>query len=266
MRERFSRQSFLGMDSNQVLHKAKVAIVGLGGGGSHIVQQLAHLGVGNFLLIDPDVIEESNLNRLVGGRSKDVSSLRTKTFIAKRLIKGINPTAKVLGFQKQWSEVAEHLRDRDVIFGCLDTFQGRWELEITAKRYLIPYIDIGMDVHEEGGRFLITGQVIASLPGQPCLKCLGFLTEELLAQEARRYGVAGSKPQVVWSNGILASFAVGLFVQLFTPWHEDHSPIAYLEYDGNNHTVRKSNRMWVLDLIHCNCFMDPQHLGDPFLR
>jgi molybdopterin-synthase adenylyltransferase len=50
------RQSFLGAKSEQNLKRAKVGIIGLGGGGSHVVQQLTHLGVGNYILVDPDMI------------------------------------------------------------------------------------------------------------------------------------------------------------------------------------------------------------------
>ena len=68
----FSRQSFLGAQSERKLAETRVAIVGLGGGGSHIAQQLAHVGVGHFRLIDPDCMEASNLNRLVGATQSDV--------------------------------------------------------------------------------------------------------------------------------------------------------------------------------------------------
>lgn len=264
MDERFSRQSFLGATSDRILEKAGVAVIGLGGGGSHIAQQLAHIGVGDFLLIDPDVIEESNLNRLVGGTREDVEHRRLKTTIAERTIRNINPEARIVSFQRDWKEVGEHLRDRDVIFGCVDTFRDRRELEIAARRTLIPYIDIGMDVHEENGAFRISGQVILSLPGQPCMRCLGFLTEDKLARESARYGSVGAKPQVVWPNGILASFAVGIFMQLLTPWHDSPSQTIYLDYDGNDLTVEKCHRLKELPLIHCLCFVAPTNLGDPF--
>src|SRR3546814_7257519 len=52
----YSRQSFLGPDSDQALEAATIGFGGLGGGGSHAVQQAAHLGIGNFVLVDPDAI------------------------------------------------------------------------------------------------------------------------------------------------------------------------------------------------------------------
>lgn len=73
-----ARQSFLGDKSDEILHRTRVGIVGLGGGGSHIAQQLAHVGIGNILLLDEDRIEDTNLNRLVGGRASDVKRRLSK--------------------------------------------------------------------------------------------------------------------------------------------------------------------------------------------
>ena len=63
-----ARQSFLGQESTEILRKGHVGIVGLGGGGSHVAQQLAHIGVENFVLCDPDYYEDKNHNRTVGER------------------------------------------------------------------------------------------------------------------------------------------------------------------------------------------------------
>jgi hypothetical protein len=110
---------------------------------------------------------------------------------------------------------------------------------------MIPYIDMGMDVHhlEAMDEYLVAGQVVLSSPGTPCLRCLKLVTDEALEAEAKRYGDAGSKPQVVWPNGLLASTAVGLFVQLVTPWHRAPIRSAYLVYDANLGTVTPSDRL-----------------------
>jgi hypothetical protein len=79
-----------------------------------------------------------------------------------------------------------------VIVGSVDSFKERQQLERFARRHLIPYVDIGMDVHKLGDRhYLIGGQVFLSSPGQPCLRCCNIVTDERLEQEALRYGDAG---------------------------------------------------------------------------
>jgi molybdopterin/thiamine biosynthesis adenylyltransferase len=263
---RHARQSFLGDDSGEVLKKLRVAIVGLGGGGSHVVQQLSHVGVGNLFMFDFDRVEGTNLNRLVGATEADVVAGTLKTQVAKRLASGINSSINAQTFDTPWQENAAALRRCDVIFGCVDSFMQRRDLETAARRHLTPYIDIGMDVHELEGRFVIAGQVALSMPGHPCMRCLGLLPEEALAREAGQYGAAGSMPQVIWPNGVLASLAVSVLVQLVTPWHPAHENTVLLEYDGNTNTVRRSLKLDYLNRARCPHFSSLQELGDPFLE
>ena len=62
----FSRQSFLGPKSQATFERARICIVGLGGGGSPMAQ-LAHIGFLHYALYDPQPIDASNLNREIGG-------------------------------------------------------------------------------------------------------------------------------------------------------------------------------------------------------
>jgi len=84
--DRYSRQSFLGPNSEELISKCTIGVVGLGGGGSHIVQQLAHIGFQRYVLYDDDIVEESNLNRLVGASAIDVLSETPKLHISKMVI------------------------------------------------------------------------------------------------------------------------------------------------------------------------------------
>lgn len=238
------RQSFLGANSDEVLASLTVGLVGLGGGGSHVAQQLAHVGVGNFVVIDDDRITYTNLNRLVGATDEDVKNNVLKVDIAERVICGVNPSAKVRKYAARWQEVSDALKICDVVIGGLDSIRSKHELDGFTRRFMLPYIDMGMDVTETpDGKFLIAGQVVLTGPGEPCLKCLGVVKDEDLELEAQTYGAAGGKPQVVWPNGLLASTAVGLFVQLVTPWKDDTQTCAFLEYDGNRHLLREARAL-----------------------
>jgi molybdopterin-synthase adenylyltransferase len=261
---RYERQDFLGKTSDQVLKNLRIAIVGLGGGGAHIAQQLAHVGVGHFVLFDPDRIEESNLNRLVGGSLADVREEEWKVQISSRYILSVNPEADLTLVKQKWQEKATLLRDCDVIFGCVDSFAARNELERVARRYLIPYMDIGIDVHRIDHQYFVTGQAALSMPGEACLHCMKVLREDLLAREAAEYGDVGGRPQVVWCNGVLASIAVGIMVQLVSPWHDNSRPPCLLEYDGNLHEVRVSSSAQFLRDTFCSHFVLADDLGDPW--
>ena len=249
---RFSRQSFLGPRSQEIIEDTCIGIIGLGGGGSNIAQQLAHLGVRDFVLYDADRVDETNLNRLIGGTEDDVTKATPKVDIAERLIKGIRQTAVIDKHTARWQNEPDALKGCDILFGAVDTFLGRSDIEALCRRYLIPYIDIGMDVHQcvnEAPR--MAGQVILSLPGGLCMRCLGFLNEKNLAAEARRYGAAGEAPQVVWPLGILASTAVGIGVDLLTGWTSPEERMVYLSYDGNAGTLSPHVRLKYLSEEEC---------------
>lgn len=265
--ERYSRQSFLGLGADERIGRCVVGVVGLGGGGSHIVQQLAHIGFKRYVLYDGDTVEESNLNRLVGGRTADVIAKTPKLHIATMMVLGLQPDADIEGFAGRWQDNPEPLRSCNLIFGCVDTYAGRDELERCARRYLVNYIDIGMDVRQIGDSApVIGGQVILSMPGSLCMHCMGFLTEEKLAIEGTRYGDSGGRPQVVWPNGVLASTAVGIGVDLITDWSSYTRGYIYLGYDGNRGTVTPHWRTRNLkDVTACSHY-PPEQVGNPIMN
>lgn len=264
MKDQFIRQGFLGERSQEMLGAFRVGVCGLGGGGSHVVQQLAHIGIANQVICDPDIAKDVNLNRLIGATVADVEARREKAEISERLVQGLLPTADVVLVRDRWQMQAELLRSCHVIFGCLDGYGERAQLEAFCRRFLIPLIDIGMDVHRVDESHVISGQVIVSMPGGSCMRCYGFITDAKLEEEARLYGDAGPNPQVVWPNGVLASTAVGLAVNLVCPWGP---PVGstYLDYDGNRHTVMPSNRLGVVADRQCIHF-HADDVGDPFFR
>jgi hypothetical protein len=173
--------------------------------------------------------------------------------------------ANIDAYNCKWQDNPEPLLGCDIIFGCVDGFSQRRELESCARRYLIPLIDIGMDVHCIGGEPpRMGGQAILSMPGGPCMFCLGFLNEQVLAQEGERYGDAGERPQVVWPNGVLASSAVGIAVDLLTDWTRSLRDVVYLEYDGNKGTLKPHVRLEYLEERSCAHYPSDQ-VGDPVL-
>jgi hypothetical protein len=244
MSERFSRQSFLGAEAEERIRNLVIGVAGLGGGGSHVVQQLAHVGCRHFVLFDADKVEDSNLNRLVGATLEDTRRDTRKTLVASRMIRGLARDPNIEAYECRWQEKADSLRRCDLVFGCVDGFDERVQLEASCRRFLIPYIDIGLDVHVEGDEPpQMGGQVILSMPGRACMQCLGFITPKNLAAEEGRYGDAGPRPQVVWANGLLASAAVGIAIDLVTNWTKGVRAPIYLEYDANSPFLKVHPRL-----------------------
>ena len=262
--DRFSRQGFLGALAPARIKSVRVGIIGLSGGGSHVAQQLAHIGFNDFVLFDSQEIDLSNLNRLVGGTEEDVAQKRLKVAIADRIIHNLDQSAVAKPIAARWQEHVETLLTCDIVFGCLDGFDERRQLEAFCRRYLIPLIDIGMDVVEMPPRPpRMAGQVILSLPEKPCMYCIGFLNEKTLAAEAQRYGAAGPNPQVVWPNGVLASTAVGIAVDLVTGWKQTAPGLIYKSYDGNSDNLIDHPRLEYVGDIQCEHYKLNQ-TGDPY--
>ncbi len=260
--ERFDRQTFLGPLAPQRIHSLKIGIIGLSGGGSHIVQQASHVGFSDFVLFDSQAIDLSNLNRLVGATEKDVAEGRLKIAVANRVVKSINKRARTKPLAARWQDYPEILRTCDIVFGCVDGFDERRQLESACRRYLIPLIDIGMDVAiVRSQKPRVFGQLILSLPGYACMHCIGFLNERTLSVEAQKYGDAGSNPQVVWSNGVLASMAVGVAVDLTAGWNSAPGLI-YKSYDGNKNNFTDHPRYEFVRNLKCDHF-EFENIGDP---
>lgn len=248
MKEKYIRQNFLGNLSQLQIETVKIAIIGYGGGGSHIGQQLLHIGFKNIKVFEDDVVEESNTHRLVGIHyPSDVLGKIPKIEIAKRMAINIQGNNNLKTFNTKWQLNSDELLECQIVVGCVDSFDERDQLENFCRRHLIAYIDIGMGVQirpDEPPQ--MGGQVIMSRPGGPCMRCLGFLTEEKLNDDRSRYGDAGPQPQVIWSNGVLASTAVGIIVDIVTGWSGQNLKTVYLSYDGNTGHVMTHPRLTYL--------------------
>src|SRR6185436_5199894 len=115
MRNRDSRQGFLGRHARERLTTARVGVVGYGGGGSHVVQQLAHVLVPNLTVFEPQNLEDTNLNRVVGACEEDIG--KPKLAIAKRVIQGLMPMEAVELVPSTWQESPDALRRCNIVVG-----------------------------------------------------------------------------------------------------------------------------------------------------
>ena len=141
MEEQFSRTELLiGTENLEKLHNSKIAIFGLGGVGSYVVEALTRVGIGNFILIDNDVVDISNLNRQIIATRKTIG--RDKVEVEKERILEINPEAKILTYKEFFMPSSENLFDNsvDYIIDCIDTVTAKIELAVRAKKLNIPII------------------------------------------------------------------------------------------------------------------------------
>ena len=141
MEEQFSRTELLiGKDGVEKLKKSKVAIFGLGGVGSYVVEALARVGVGNLILVDNDIISETNINRQIIATYKTIG--KPKIQIEKERILEINPNAKVKIFKEFFMPESPDFFDKNVsyIVDAIDTITAKIELVVRAKKMNKPII------------------------------------------------------------------------------------------------------------------------------
>ena len=244
---RYDRQvRAFGEDGQARLRGARVAIVGAGGTGSFIAHELAHLGIGQLLLVDHDTVDTSNLNRLLGATPGDAGV--PKVAVAQRSVLAINPQVQceaVVGDIVD-ATVASQLLGVDFIFSCTDSMASRAVINQVAYQYLIPAIDMGVAIHVREDRIAsVTGRVQMLSPGLGCLVCGDGLDGqqvrwEFMSAAQRRadpYFENASVPQpaVMPLNGVVTSAAVSMFLSALTGYPGD---ARLLHYDGIRGSIR----------------------------
>lgn len=222
----FDRQvRAFGSAGQEALQRLRIGIVGLGGTGAVVAQQLVHLGVRDFILVDPDVLEPTNLNRVPNATLDDIG--RPKVEIAARYIQTVSKDAAVTIIKGDviHSRTARELLNADVIFGCTDSHGSRAVLQQVSYQYMIPCIDMGVTITVAEGRVThIYGRVQLLAPGLACLTCDELLDpnevrRDMMTAFERRadpyiQGEREPAPAVMSLNSTVASLAVTMLLAI----------------------------------------------------
>ena len=232
----FDRQiRAFGADLQRLFGRLKIGIVGLGGTGSAVCEQLTRLGVGHLLLCDPQLFEKSNTNRVYGSSLRDDEEKKTE--IASRNIAhiGLGTTAEILDGGSMDLKTALRLKECDIIFGCTDDEWGRAVLTKLSISYFIPVFDMGVEIESEEGEIKsVRGRVTTLLPNSPCLFCRGVITSEVMMAEIlhrlnpKEYeerkkegyipGLPGQVPAVIMFTSTTASTAISELLHRLTSY------------------------------------------------
>lgn len=177
------------------LRSLKVGIIGCGATGSATAMLLARLGVGQILLIDEDIVEPTNLNRLHGAKRADADAMRPKVEVLAREVAELGLGVRPYPL-RSWvgdARCRDPLRSCDVIFGCTDDHAGRIFLNRFAFFYLVPVIDLGLAIlpRPSGGFSDLTARVTILAPGASCLLCRNIVD----LQAAREEDLRRSQPE-----------------------------------------------------------------------
>jgi molybdopterin/thiamine biosynthesis adenylyltransferase len=261
--DRYERQlPLFGKEGQEKIRKSLVAIVGAGGLGSHLIQQLAFLGVGEMAIIDFDEPKNTDLNRLIGICPEDITSGIKKVAIAERTIHFIDPSIEVATIPRNLVDEASFsmIKEASCVFGCMDNDGGRLVLNELCVAFEIPYFDLASDI-DNRAQLTYGGRVFISTDGNGCLYCYDQISpsqarEDLRSLKARReeetiYGVPQelldqTGPSIVSINGVIASLAVTEFMVMIVGLRP---PNRFLQYHGNRGIVNLNT-----DKPHPDCY------------
>jgi hypothetical protein len=253
----FSRQALaLGSLGQSALRRLRVGVVGLGGIGSLVSMQLAHLGVGELVLLDGDVVEASNLSRIAGATKGDIGRTH-KVDVAARYARAVGLVELVESHHDFITTLhVPLLAGCDVVVSCVDRHTPRALLNRLAYRHLVPVIDLGVvfRVNETGAASGDAGRVVVLSPGRPCLGCWGHidphaLRVEALSKEDREneleagyiQGTVEPQPSVVAFNTLVAGAGVAELLRLVTSFAGTETPPHRLAFSFSDGTVRRNN-------------------------
>ncbi len=185
------QETAFGKPFNLKLQSLRVAVVGAGGTGSSVATLLARAGIGELIIIDGDVLEESNLNRVRGYYHSDIGKSKAATLA--KFIQNIGLPISVISineFVDQSPIAIDAVSSADIVFGCTDDVAGRDLLNQAMYYYRLVYIDMGLtgkiDTDDEGIPYLRDhrGRISTILPEHgACLRCQRVVTENKLKYE-----------------------------------------------------------------------------------
>lgn len=221
-----------------LMRRLRVGVVGCSGTGSIIIEQLARNQVGHLVVVDPEPVEHGNLNRILNSTWQDAEDGKPKVNILEGAIEKMNLGTNVLPLESELltRKAIKALSQCDVIFGCMDSVDGRHILNKLASYYLIPYIDMGVriDADGKGGIDSINGAIHYIQPNGSSLLSRGVYSSdglnaammhrhspELYKERAKQgyiKGVRVDQPAVISVNMQIASMAFNEFLARIHPY------------------------------------------------
>lgn len=265
----------------QTIGMLKIAVVGAGGTGSAVAEQLVRLGARNLLLMDADTLSVSNVTRVYGSTLDQVG--KPKVAVLAHHLQNIAPDVhcKTTTDMCSHEPAARELSDVDLVFGCTDDNAGRLVLSRLSTYYMVPVIDLGVLLSsDEAGELVgIDGRVTVLSPGNACLVCRNRIDiaraaaemqtpqeRNRLADEGYAPALGDQEPAVVTYTTMVAAAGVNELLERLVSYGDPARPSELLlrihdrEVSGN--TVQPAARHY------CHFDQKKWGIGDtvPFLE
>ena len=239
-----------GAPVQRMIGMLRIGVVGCGGTGSAVAEQLVRLGARNLLLVDADTLTASNVTRVYGSTPADVGKPKTNVLAAQLGRIAPDLDCQIVKGRCTSQRVAKSLASTDLIFGCTDDNAGRLVLSRLCYWFLTPVIDMGVLLTSDADGTLdgIHGRITVLTPGTACLFCRGRIdlaraaAETQAPEEHRRLESEGYapalgdiEPAVVTFTTMTAALAVSELLERLVGY--GGSPRPRNSYCGRNDDV-----------------------------
>ncbi len=232
-----------------LLQQLTVGVVGCSGTGSFVIEMLARLAVKALVLVDPDRVECRNLNRIVGTTAADAAAQRSKVKVLGEHVAriGLGTRVAIVDRELATADAVRALAGCDILFGCMDSHDGRRTLNRLASFYVLPYFDCGVGLTADGvgGIDDVTAASHYVQPARSTLLARRAISQkradaegmarrnptQYLALHAEKYidGVEVDSPAVISVNALAASLVVNEFLARLHPFrfapNSDHASV-----------------------------------------
>jgi len=267
---------FFGAATTRLMARLSVGVLGASGTGGPVCEQFGRLGVGRLVVVDPDTVGVENLNRIPNATLADAESGCKKVDVVARAVSAMGMGTVVVPVPENLAASTKAvcaLAGCDVLFGCVDSAEGRHVLTKVATFYNIPYLDVGVKLEAgPGGRIdEVCGAVHYLKPGGSTLLDRGVYDMERVRAEGLRrrdpdgyqelmrdnyiQGVNELRPAVVSVNTLFAARLVNEFLARLHPYRLD----ANEEFAVHRESLSQMERFCFRDDQYDRCFA--RHVG-----
>jgi hypothetical protein len=257
-----------GKGTTEIMSKLTFGVAGASGTGSLVIEQLVRLGAKRLIIVDDDIVEKRNVGRILNSSMQDAAQKILKVEMLKREYErmGLSTELIVAPTEILDSNTIHLLSGCDVLFGCLDSRDGRQHMNQISTFYCIPYIDVGVRLEAKTGLISeISGSIRYIKPGGSSLRSRGVITLEQIESDALRrsdpeaYQARLNEKYIVnASEGSPAVISVNMF----------YSSVAVLELLSRIHSFRSEDNSNIesiyVDLLELR-FCPPEKLSPPDL-
>jgi molybdopterin-synthase adenylyltransferase len=239
----------MGKKGQEAVNDITLGCVAAGGAMNPFIIEAAHAGFRKFVVVDFDLVEEINFNRLLGMSSSDLG--KYKVDILYRELKRFDPDIEIKTIKTRFQDESaiKELKAADILVSGVDNDEARLSVQLFAARFMKPLFDMGSGIflNDEHTKIEQKGsQTRIFIPGNACLVCQGLDVEKIHSEtylknkRAAGYIINSNETpgSIITLNSTIASMTLSLLIDYVTG--NNRIPL-HLCYDELNYKMKSHN-------------------------